>query len=273
VIDRLRITRWAVVGGVLLAVGVAGATTKLKRASDGDACLCTPEAQPTDLTTAIDPARASGSFMARSGGTAIPTNGGTAGSLAPIPMTGTAEYSGGGAGLAGGAPAVVFGSGGRSIGAYSASSHGDRGMSLGGLWRLMSLSHRSARAEAVHAAVRTAVERTPRTPNRGGSGRGPGSGHGSSGGGTGPGATIAAPVQLIANANPFDEHTTPISNLLNGGGSSAPNLGGIGGPSNHHPSPVDPGKLSATPEPASLLLFGTGLFGAFTLVRRRTQQQ
>ena len=45
VIAKIAIARWVVVGGVLAAVGVAGAATKLKRPTTGDACLCTPDAQ------------------------------------------------------------------------------------------------------------------------------------------------------------------------------------------------------------------------------------
>jgi len=263
VIDKIAIARWAVVGGIIAAVGVAGAATKLKRPTTGDACLCTPDAQaPNDLTAALEPSASSSSsashgFGAPAGSTSTP------GSLAAaLSASSAAEHGAGAAAYGGGAGGAGFGAGGRFIGARSGSG-GSHSAALGGLWRLMSLSHRapSHPASSVHAAVsHPARQPKPQHPRNGNSSGGSSSSHA-------PSPSLPPGVSLVSDL--FAEQTASIPDLLGGGnapvistpGGHTGNLGGGLGRGS--------GSLSATPEPGPLFLVGAGLIAIASLLRRR----
>jgi hypothetical protein len=264
VIGKLTFARWAVVGGIVAAVGVAGAATKLKKPAAGDACLCTPDAQaPNDLTAAIDPTAAP-SYASR--GVTVPAgSNSTAGPLTAALPGSVAEYHGGAGSAAGNSGnGVGFGAGGRFVGARSASNSG-HSATLGGLWRLMSLSRRASphEAAAIRAAKAPKAAKTPKGPQgpkESHSGR-PGSGPSTPG--SGPSTT--APV----NSDLFAEQTTTIPDLLAGGGApllgnpGSSKVGGAGGAGG------DAGSLAATPEPGPLFFVGAGLLAIASLLRRR----
>jgi len=259
VIGKLTFARWAVVGGIVAAVGVAGAATKLKKPAAGDACLCTPDAQaPNDLTAAIDPTAAP-SYASR--GVTVPAgSNSTAGPLTSALPGSVAEYHGGAGSAAGNSGnGVGFGAGGRYVGARSASNSG-HSATLGGLWRLMSLSRRASPHEA--AAIRAA-----RAPKAAKAPKGPQGPKESHSGRPGSGPSTTAPV----SSDLFAEQTTTIPDLLAGGG--APVMGNAGSLGNPGSSKVggsgDAGSLAATPEPGPVFLVGAGLLAIASLLRRR----
>jgi len=236
---------------VVAAVGVAGAASKLKKPAAGDACLCTPDTQaPNDLTAAIDPTAAP-SYASR--GVTVPAgSNSTAGSLAAALPGDVAEYHGGAGSAAGNSGnGVGFGAGGRFVGARSASNSG-RSATLGGLWRLMSLSRRASVREATSIRAARAVKakgpKAPKAPKDAHSGR-PGSG-----------PSTSAPV----TGDLFAEQTTTIPELLEGGGAPV-----LGNPGSSRVGGGDPGSLAATPEPGPLFLVGAGLLAIASLLRRR----
>jgi hypothetical protein len=266
VIDRMTFAKWAVVGGVVAALGAAGAATKLKRPAAGDACLCTPDAQPgADLTAAVESSAPQplGSSMA-----ALPSgssrSAGSLGAFAP----GTASVHGDASVQAStGSGGGGFGSGGRFFGAQSASTS-RRSASLGGLWRLMSLSRRAPAhtTGGAHAAALAPRQPARQRPALGGGGS-KGGGSSSAPGASAP--TITPAVTTVADL--FTEQAATIPDLLAGGATPPPLAGPGGGPGTiggRGGSSGDPG-LAATPEPGSLFLVGAGLLAVGSLLRRR----
>ena len=214
-IEKIAFARWAVVGGIIAAVGVAGAATKLKRPAAGDACLCTPDAQaPNDLTSALNP-EPSSSFASH--GAAIPAgSNSTAGPLtAALSGNNVANRPDGGFSSSNAnGNGVAWGAGGRFSGARSASSSGGRSATLGGLWRLMNLSHR-AQSHGASASVHAARQAAAKKVN-------PKSRAGTSNPGHGPSTTAPAGAGDL-----FAEDTTTIPDLLGGG--STPVISAPGG--------------------------------------------
>jgi hypothetical protein len=252
VIDRIyavRAARWAIAGAIVLAVGVAGAATKLKHSpATGDACLCTPDTQMSaDGGANLDPQNTA-SYSAR-GGVAIPAGSNTkAGPLVAQGLMATTEYNGSAGSSAARSGGVGWGSSFRHFGAYSSGGSG-HGAAFGGLWRLMNMSRRNApsprAASARASSPKAAKVSKPKPPRAGGS---------SSGG------SLSAPVTTVAANDLFDEDATSIGDLLSPGAAIAPGTSGGGGS-------LDPRGLAHTPEPASMLLLAGGL--AAVLKRRR----
>jgi len=141
---------------------------------------------------------------------------------------------------------------------------------LGGLWRLMSLS-RPAHS-GTPAAARTIVARAqrvkPPVASRPGKQPSPGSHGGGSGSATGDGSSVTTDTPPMAggaaSTDPFHEHEAPPPDPFRGPGGFDP-----GTPGGGRPPGGGGGRVAATPEPGSILLFGTGLLGVLGVMRQR----
>jgi hypothetical protein len=164
---------------------------------------------------------------------------------------------------------------GNGSGAFRMSSSNGGGASapLGGLWKLMSLSRPGHGGGGVKSsdvapkAPKPPKASRPSTPKPGAprSGAAPPA----SAGFTAGSPTLAAPVAVANGAaatDPFQEHLTPTPDPF------VPPSGSAGGFDPGRPGGIGPGtggKVSATPEPGSILLLGSGLLGIFGVIRKR----
>jgi len=269
VINRIKVARWAVVGGVILTVGVAaGAASRMKRASAGDACLCTPDTQDAAALGVTARAAAAPAASYAKGIGIVPSSArtGPTGALAPfVAASGPAFWNVRAAAVShGNAGGVGWGSRTGGVGAYSGSSSHRVG-ALGGLWRFMNFA-RHATPAATHAAVSPKAE-SPRKPNRG-----PSNGNGSSrpAPGGGGGAAAAPPPIAAAPVDPplFGGPGPSIGDPIGGDPIPIPGIGIGGGGGGGATGPA----LATTPEPGSIFLLGTGVLGLFGMLRRRTLQ-
>jgi hypothetical protein len=165
----------------------------------------------------------------------------------------------------------------RLHGAFGAGGSGPSA-SAGNLWRLMGLTRAASPAASPESTTHVSTPRPPAPPRThtstgGATHTAPPSSHASAPSNHSaptPGAVTTAPVILIGN-NP-----TPVSGLI-GGGSSGPTGGGgsfgpgggTGGTGGGGGSIGGGGGFSATPEPAAILLVGSGLIAVAALRRRR----
>jgi hypothetical protein len=252
VINRIKVARYVVIGGVVLTVGAAaGAATKMKRWSAGDACLCTPDTQDAaGFGTVARATGATASYSRGAGGISPSLTSTSAGPLAPYFAASGPGFWNTRAALASGGKAGGVGwlvkTG--NVGAYSGSSS-HRVAALGGLWRLMGLNRHVTETKA--PSVKEAKVSSTK--------RGSGNGNGS----RGPGGSSQTPAQPPL----FAGQLTSIPELLGCGPINIPGLGTIGG----HVGSGGP-KMAATPEPGSIFLLGTGVLGLFGMLRRRALQ-
>ena len=239
-------------------------------------------ATPTDAASGISRGGA-GLYARNSAGTYTP------GDL-PGAGTGTQDSSAGSTAARSAAAPKAWQPWGNASGASRFSSSGTSGHSAanGGLWRLMSLRpHHSSGATAggSQAANHTSSGRPVKTPAPGAHNSKPpssssspspsSSGGSASGSGSGSSAVPPTPGSGMGGIPPtdtFHEHQTPPPDPFHGPGGFDPGApaggpGSIGG-SGGGKGPGG-GRVSAAPEPGSMLLLSTGLLGVFGMLRKR----
>jgi hypothetical protein len=177
-----------------------------------------------------------------------------------------------------------WGSGSNSLRGSSSGSSGPSA-SLGGMWRLMSLSrpgHQNGVASVATPAAAASRVKPPAAsrpvkapaPAKPGSGSGSASAPATGSTSTDAGLPAASGSDLppggsafsggAPSTDPFHEHQAPPPDPFRGPGGFNPGAPGAGGA----PGGVA-GNVSATPEPGSILLIGTGLLSVLGVLRKR----
>ena len=221
-----------------------------------NACLfCTG---PEQYTTALGGTAAAGTGGISGAGGAVGQR--AAAETVPLPgMPAMPGYVGnGGAGRRDGSRSgwQPWGNGSDSRG-FNSSGTGGPSVGTGGLWRLMTLAHRGQSAggggtSGPHAAHEARAARTHTTP--------------APRPGPRPTPMPGAPSGTATPTNPFDGHSDSPSNPFVSpapGGALDPGGAGHSGGGGGGSSP------SANPEPASIVLIGTGFLALLTELRRR----
>lgn len=205
-----------------------------------------------------------------SGSAAVTTNAGT---LVPGSLAVSASGNGSaGHTLSDQGNRWVSWSSGSSNARFAADSGKTPSAGLGGLWRLMSLSRHTtaAHTSSASAGPRTQHTSTPKPAHRAPVSTSPAVV-------TAPAATAPTLVTTVASieapaavppTSTFTSHADPVSGLLTPPSGGHPNLGGGLGTGGNLAHGGSSGSVSATPEPATLLLFATGL-GIVGVMRRR----
>ena len=143
----------------------------------------------------------------------------------------------------------------RSRGASSSSSSSgsasfsSSSASLGGLYRMMSLTSRAPDGEKTRAAKIT-QPRAPRSPSK-------------------PSAPPSPTVSPTPEGSAFREDATPVADLTGNAESSGSTANALGSGGTSALAAADASDMASTPEPASFALIATGLLGIAGLVRRR----
>jgi PEP-CTERM motif-containing protein len=241
---------------VVAMLGVAAAATAMwSRYAPPGACLfCTePEHYETALNTTSDSAGTAG-LAGLAGSTRLQRSSDP--SALGLPVTPPSGSTGSRHGEGSGHAWQPWGNG-SSAHMFNASGSSAPSVGSGGLWRLITLAHRVDTSESHGSGPKEAREHHS-SPSKPPSARP----HPGSGSGSGVNLGAATPP-----TNPFDEHTSspsdPFAPAPANGNSLDPGSVGRGR------AGTSRGGASATPEPASLFLVGTGLLAAFAELRRR----
>jgi PEP-CTERM motif len=275
VIRSVIFRRVVIVVAVLLVSGAAAAM-KLTSWTPANMCFC-PTPDRADSAAAAE----SGiEALEASGGLMLPSSAGAterhrSGALAAAPFTargeeshrGKAEHEGG---------KTSSPSWGTRANRHSATGSSDTSSfsgsgpsaSLGGLWKMMSITSRAPEGET----KRVAVNSEPRAPKPPSSKPGPPAAVPTppSGGISATPAETALLDSPAPEGSAFREDATPVAELTGSAGTAGSSAAGaLGSGGSSALAAADASDMAATPEPASFALIATGLLGIAGLVRRR----
>jgi PEP-CTERM motif len=259
---RSAIFRRAVIVVAVLLVSGAAAAMKLTSWTPANMCFCPTPDRSESAATAESEVEALGA----SGGLTLPSSAGTtehrrAGALAAGPLFARDDDDSPRAkgqkegrkswdswGERGHRRAAAAASSSSSV--SSSSSASGPSASLGGLWKMMSLTSRAPEGESKRAA-RTTQVRAPKSP-------------------AAPKPSAGPTASPTPDGSAFREDATPVADLTSNAEASGSNATGtLGSGGTSALAAADASGMASTPEPASFALIATGLAGIAGLVRRR----